>query len=157
MVSDSESEKRCYICNRNIDNVLSLFNIDNEKIPNHLKKMEERTYSLGMAYFDERKSRVYPYEYILDYDPMLFLLEKVKDESIREAIKNQHDSNSSLATFYIYADFEGRDRHNEKLISYIKKGGRIILNPEAVNIEFDYYLCPICNDRIESIYRYATV
>ena len=29
------------------------------------------------------------------------------------------------------------------------------LFPGGVNIEFDYYLCPICNDRIESYYKYA--
>jgi len=144
---------RCYQCNRSSEDVVSLFNIEYKNARGNMKEMTKHTFQSQID-LDYDGKEVYR---LLVWD--IYDIEKyVKDEKILNwFIKMDESGGRAELDYDIYAYKEFNVSTGRYWLEEYLKNGGILLDSskvQKIRVNFDYYLCPICEQLFysESLY-----
>ena len=140
---------RCYICKRNIHDVVELFGIKFQLAREKMKEMTAHKFSAAVD-LDRRGERIYEF---IHWDE-LFNFKSQLSPRIRKWYDSMDESGGRQDEGIIVYSYKHSISHSGSWVARYMENGGILLDDsevEKVRVDYDFHLCPVC----QSLYARA--
>ena len=141
---------RCYICKRNIHDVVELFGIKFQLAREKMKEMTHHKF-IAAADLDKNGEKLYEFRHWDD----LYSYKSQLSPRVRKWYDSMEESggrDDEGITVYAYKNIDVNSRY--WVADYVRNGGILLDDSEVqkVRVDYDFHLCPVC----QSLYARAS-
>ena len=138
---------RCYICKRNIYEVVELFGIEFHLAREKMKEMTHHKFSAD-ADLDRKGEKLYEFKHWDQLDSYKSQLSP-RVRKWYDSMEESGGRDDEGITVYAYKNIDVNPSY--WVADYVKNGGILLDDTEVekVRVNFDYHLCPVCQDLID--------